>query len=43
MSDKRVVLISGSSSGIGFASALEYAKAGFHVVATMRYHLKPFR
>lgn len=36
MAQQRVVLITGAGSGIGFASALEYAKAGFKVVATMR-------
>lgn len=36
-SEKRVVLITGAGSGIGMASALEYAKNDFIVVATMRF------
>jgi len=35
MSDK-VVFITGASSGIGYATALEFAKSGFHVVGTAR-------
>lgn len=34
--DKRIALITGCSSGIGLLSAVELAKAGFFVVATMR-------
>ncbi|MBI3229672.1 MAG: SDR family oxidoreductase [Burkholderiales bacterium] len=33
---KKIALISGTSSGIGLASAIALAKAGYHVVATMR-------
>lgn len=33
---KRTVLITGSSSGIGKAAVLEFAKAGWNVIATMR-------
>ena len=35
MSDK-VVFITGASSGIGYATALEFSKSGFHVVGTAR-------
>lgn len=36
MTDKQVVFITGASSGIGYATALEFAKAGLHVVGTAR-------
>lgn len=39
MSDKdneKIALVSGSSSGIGLLTAVELAKSGFHVVASMR-------
>lgn len=36
MSEKRVAFITGASSGIGFATALEFAKQGVHVAATAR-------
>lgn len=32
----KVVFITGASSGIGYATALEFAKSGFHVVGTAR-------
>ena len=35
MADK-IVLITGASSGFGLLTSIELAKAGFHVVATMR-------
>ena len=35
MADK-IVLVTGSSSGFGLLTSIELAKAGFHVVATMR-------
>src|SRR6266481_6410026 len=35
-SRKKVVVITGSSSGIGLLSAIEFAKRGHQVVATMR-------
>jgi len=34
--DRRIVLVSGASRGIGRAAALELAKAGNHVIATAR-------
>ncbi|SDZ79799.1 SDR family oxidoreductase [Pedobacter hartonius] len=36
MSDKKVILITGASSGIGMASAVFFAKQGWNVAATMR-------
>jgi NADP-dependent 3-hydroxy acid dehydrogenase YdfG len=36
MSDKKVILITGASSGIGMASAIYFAKQGWDVAATMR-------
>jgi NADP-dependent 3-hydroxy acid dehydrogenase YdfG len=36
MSDKKVILITGASSGIGMASAVYFAKNGWNVAATMR-------
>ena len=36
MSKTPVVFITGASSGIGYATALAFAKAGFHVVGTAR-------
>ena len=36
MSDQRVAVITGSSSGIGLLTAIEFAKNGYRVVATMR-------
>jgi len=36
MSDKKVILITGASSGIGMASAIFFAKQGWYVAATMR-------
>jgi NAD(P)-dependent dehydrogenase (short-subunit alcohol dehydrogenase family) len=33
---KRVALVTGTSSGIGLSAAIYLARAGFHVVATMR-------
>lgn len=36
MSDQKVVLITGSSSGIGLLTAVEFARNGYRVVATMR-------
>lgn len=33
---KRIVLITGTSSGFGLLTALEFAQSGFHVIATMR-------
>ncbi|GAA2748843.1 MULTISPECIES: SDR family NAD(P)-dependent oxidoreductase [Kitasatospora] len=36
MSTERIVLITGTSSGIGLAAAVAAAEAGLHVVATMR-------
>jgi len=35
MADK-IVVITGTSSGFGLLTSIEFAKAGFHVVATMR-------
>lgn len=35
-SSKKIVLITGSSSGIGKATAIAFAKAGFSVIATIR-------
>jgi NAD(P)-dependent dehydrogenase (short-subunit alcohol dehydrogenase family) len=34
--EKRVAVVTGASGGIGLLSALELARSGFHVVATMR-------
>jgi NAD(P)-dependent dehydrogenase (short-subunit alcohol dehydrogenase family) len=36
MSDQKIALITGSSSGIGLLTALEFAQNGYFVVATMR-------
>src|SRR5262249_53660645 len=36
MSDRKVAVITGSSSGIGLLSAIEFAQHGYLVVATMR-------
>ena len=36
MSDKQVALVTGTSSGIGLHTAIGLARAGLHVVATMR-------
>ena len=36
MSTQPVALVTGTSSGIGLSAAIHLAKAGFHVVATMR-------
>lgn len=36
MTEPKVVLITGASSGIGYATALAFAKSGFHVVGTAR-------
>jgi len=36
MTDQKVALITGSSSGIGLLTALEFASHGYQVVATMR-------
>ncbi len=36
MIDKRIILVTGASRGIGRAAALELAKAGNHVIATAR-------
>jgi len=36
MPDKKVILITGASSGIGMASAIFFAKQGWNVAATMR-------
>jgi NAD(P)-dependent dehydrogenase (short-subunit alcohol dehydrogenase family) len=36
MSDRRIILVSGASRGIGYAAALALAKAGNHVVAIAR-------
>src|SRR5271167_779137 len=36
MSDQKVAVITGSSSGIGLLTAIEFAQSGYHVVATMR-------
>ncbi|HIH42364.1 TPA: SDR family NAD(P)-dependent oxidoreductase [Candidatus Woesearchaeota archaeon] len=32
----KIVLITGSSAGIGYASAIYFAKKGWNVIATMR-------
>jgi len=36
MSDKKVILITGASSGIGMATAIFFARKGWNVAATMR-------
>ena len=36
MSDQKVAVITGSSSGIGLLTAIEFAQHGYSVVATMR-------
>src|SRR5215471_10926657 len=36
MPDQKVAVITGSSSGIGLLTAIEFAQHGYHVVATMR-------
>ncbi len=36
MADKKIAVVTGSSSGIGLLAAIELARAGFRVVATMR-------
>ena len=36
MSDQKVAVITGSSSGIGLLTAIEFAQNGYQVVATMR-------
>jgi len=36
MTDQKVALITGSSSGIGLLTAIEFARHGYQVVATMR-------
>jgi NAD(P)-dependent dehydrogenase (short-subunit alcohol dehydrogenase family) len=36
MSDLKVAIITGSSSGIGLLTAIEFARSGYRVVATMR-------
>ncbi|TLS38185.1 SDR family oxidoreductase [Pseudalkalibacillus caeni] len=36
MRDKKEVLITGTSSGFGLMASLSFAKAGYHVIATMR-------
>src|ERR1039458_9744241 len=36
MSDQKVAVITGSSSGIGLLTAIEFAQHGYFVVATMR-------
>lgn len=36
MTDKKVAFITGASSGIGYQTALEFAKTGVHVVGTAR-------
>ncbi|UOY93037.1 oxidoreductase [Ectobacillus sp. JY-23] len=34
--DRKVAIVTGASSGFGFLTALELAKKGFHVIATVR-------
>ena len=36
MADKKVALITGTSSGFGLITAIELARAGYRVIATMR-------
>jgi NADP-dependent 3-hydroxy acid dehydrogenase YdfG len=36
MTDKKVVFITGASSGIGYAASLEFARRGYHVAGTAR-------
>lgn len=36
MPENRVIFITGASSGIGYATALEFAKRGYHVAGTAR-------
>ena len=36
MTEQKVVVITGSSSGIGLLTAVEFARNGYRVVATMR-------
>ena len=36
MQDQKVVIVTGSSSGIGFETSLTLARNGFHTYATMR-------
>jgi NAD(P)-dependent dehydrogenase (short-subunit alcohol dehydrogenase family) len=36
MADKKIAVVTGSSTGIGFETALLLARNGFHTYATMR-------
>ena len=36
MSNTKIAVVTGSSSGIGLLTAIEFARSGYHVVATMR-------
>ena len=36
MKSRNVALVTGSSSGIGFKTALQLARSGFHTYASMR-------